>query len=211
MTNTKPIVLVALVVLLGLVTLPDGASALKITPANHSGLLTIGQEEELLQFLRNQHQQDPGLADNVFAQAIIIDPGRGDKVRIIIGEDQPGELPRCIGAVVIDDTIVGADLRTLDGDGSFEGPPSVVRGCGFVLMLFHGTPSMHAPLKLQLNLQLADRESLTNCVDACKEALRGQLRQCDLLPTNDQEFCRQGALDAYRSCVVHCRQAAGLP
>ncbi len=209
--KTKPIASVALVVLLGLVTLPDGASALKITPANHSGLLTMRQEEELLQILLNQHPQDPGLALNVFARAIIIDPGRADKVRIIIREDEPGELPRCFGAVVIDDTIQGANLRTLDGDGSFEGPPSVFRGCGFALMLSHGTPSVHDPLKLQLNLQLADRESLTNCVDACKEALHGQLRQCDLLPTNDQAFCRQGALDAYRSCVFHCRQAAGLP
>jgi hypothetical protein len=207
--KTKTVALVALVVLLGLGSLPDAVSALRVRPANHRGLLTRSQEEELFRVLLNQHPEDPSLAAKVFAQAIIIDPFRADRVIVKITEEQAGEILPCVAVVVQGGEIAPPfpEVTTLEGDGLFEGPPEVFQGCGFQIMMFHGTRSTQVPLKLEVPLEFPDFRELRDCIDRAKELLLLRLAQCDALPPSDQAACRQSALDQYRANADRCHQA----
>lgn len=148
----KRITFLSLLIGCGFVLMQSDAQALRVEPGHLLTSLTHSQRDEFLQALLNRGFP-PQTATQLVQTAIVIRRSNPKPrvIRIIIDEDKPGELLPVWGSVVVDDTLQEAEVRTLHGDGDFNGPPRNIIDLSFgSAAIFQGTPSHNDLLRLQL-------------------------------------------------------------
>ncbi|MGH9853638.1 MAG: hypothetical protein ACREBD_27680, partial [Blastocatellia bacterium] len=153
----KRMTLVSLLIVIGVLLMQSGALAARVEPRHLLTSLNHQQQFEFFQALvdRGYDQQK---ATQIVRNAIAIRPPNENSrlVRILVLEDQPGELGP-VAIVVVGDTVMDADVFQLTGDGAFGGPASdIIRFSFGGAAIFQGVPSLNDLLRLLVELRFRE-------------------------------------------------------
>ncbi len=128
-------------------------AAIKVTPSGHLFTPSAAQQDDLYHFLLGHHA--PADALHIVQSAIWVDMKDAHNLVVTITEDAPAEILPCVAIVTIGGA-TGGIIETKKGDGAFNGAPTGVTTLpsGGTALMFHGTQSHAAAMKLHVALKL---------------------------------------------------------